>query len=372
MKNKKELLAWYFPNWHVDERNEKWHGKGWTEWEVAKCARPRFEGHSQPKTPLWGYLDESDPKNMELKIKTAKEYGITGFLWDTYWFEDGGYRMKALDEGFFGAKNNEDFKIGLVWCNHDPIYVHPASYLNGSQSLLSGEMSLEGFKKMTNHFIENYFHRPNYLKIQDKVYFGIYAVGKFIDGMCGIKKAREAIEDLRERARTAGIGEMYITGECRNCDFFNDVKENNAYINEIGFDALFRYGWPLPDADKTFPKCEFKDFIDTGIKTFEEDAKNFELPVSITIQAGWDSSPRTVQSDMYENIGFPFLPIINNQNKDDFAKALNAAKEFSERDDFKGEYITLSTWNEWTEGSYLEPDTSFGYAFLEEIKKVFG
>ena len=50
---KAEIYAYYFPNWHVDERNEQWHGKGWTEWNVVKCALPKFEGHYQPRVPLW-------------------------------------------------------------------------------------------------------------------------------------------------------------------------------------------------------------------------------------------------------------------------------------------------------------------------------
>ena len=53
MKNTK-IYAYYFPNWHPDKRNDEWHGKGWTEWEVVKCARPRFEGHYQPLKPLGG------------------------------------------------------------------------------------------------------------------------------------------------------------------------------------------------------------------------------------------------------------------------------------------------------------------------------
>ena len=367
--SQKELLAWYFPNWHPDERNAKWHGKGWTEWEVTKCARPRFEGHHQPKVPLWGYLDESDPNVMELKIRTAKEYGITGFLWDTYWFEDGGFRMKALDEGFFGAKNNEDFKIGLAWCNHDPIYVHPGSYYNKCQSLLSGSMSLDGFRKMTDHFIKNYFCRKNYLRINGKVFFGIYAVQTFVNGMGGLTEAHAALDDLRERVKKAGLGEMYITGDCGNCMISQSKDEVNSYVNAIGFDALFRYGWPV-DFDK-FPCYDFKEYVDDGIATYKKDAEFFDLPVSITVQSGWDSSPRTVQSDMFENVGYPFFPICLNTNLKDYARALRAAKDFSDSDGYKGEFVTLSTWNEWTEGNYLEPDTEFGYGFLEEIKKVF-
>ena len=34
--------------------------------------------------------------------------------------------------------------------------------------------------------------------------------------------------------------------------------------------------------------------------------------------------------------------------------------------------ITLNAWNEWTEGSYLLPDTVTGTAYLEQVRAVFG
>jgi hypothetical protein len=71
-----DLYAYYFPNWHQDRRNDIWHGKGWTEWEVLKCARPRFPGHNQPLVPLWGYEDEADPAVMDKKILCAKELSL--------------------------------------------------------------------------------------------------------------------------------------------------------------------------------------------------------------------------------------------------------------------------------------------------------
>lgn len=93
MKNVKKY-AWYFPNWHPTPLNDRWHGKGWTEWECVKHASPKFEGHVQPKVPLWGYEDESDPKVFEKKIQTAHDYGIDGFIFDFYWFKQGPYRRE--------------------------------------------------------------------------------------------------------------------------------------------------------------------------------------------------------------------------------------------------------------------------------------
>lgn len=54
------VASYYFPNYHLgDARNEKKFGKGWSEWELVKAAKPRFNGHHQPNIPAWGYTDES-------------------------------------------------------------------------------------------------------------------------------------------------------------------------------------------------------------------------------------------------------------------------------------------------------------------------
>jgi hypothetical protein len=42
------------------------------------------------------------------------------------------------------------------------------------------------------------------------------------------------------------------------------------------------------------------------------------------------------------------------------------------KDVMKSPFITVNSWNEWTETSYLEPDDLYGYGYLEAIKDVFG
>jgi len=34
--------------------------------------------------------------------------------------------------------------------------------------------------------------------------------------------------------------------------------------------------------------------------------------------------------------------------------------------------LNINSWNEWTEGSYLEPDTVHGMKYLEAVRDVFG
>ena len=87
---------------------------------------------------------------------------------------------------------------------------------------------------------------------------------------------------------------------------------------------------------------------------------------------GWDSSPRTLQSEIYENVGYPWSVVTVDRSVAEFERGLRAMKEFAERPDFRGNMVTLTTWNEWTEGNYLEPDARFGYGFLDAVRRVFG
>ena len=109
-----DIAAYYFPNYHpTDDRNNSFHGPGWSEWELVRNATPRFPGHQQPKVPAWGYTDESDPKEMARKIKAAADHGIDAFIFDWYYYDDGPFLENALETGFFGAPNSHRLRFAI-------------------------------------------------------------------------------------------------------------------------------------------------------------------------------------------------------------------------------------------------------------------
>ena len=367
---KTKIYAYYFPNWHVDKRNEEWHGKNWTEWEVVKCARSRFEGHEQPWTPLWGYEDESDPEVMEKKIRAAKDYGIDGFIFDTYYYDDGPYRARCLDEGFLKAKSGSDFEFAVMWCNHDAIYAHPSPRTIISPVLKSGAVTEKDFVGITNAFIEKYFSRPNYMRVDGKLFFVIYNVGKLLGELGGEAETKRILEEFRQRVRNAGLGEMQLA-----CvpdiieNLLDQPEELNRLLKNLGIDQGLRYWWPVKYNDNRLT-VEYKDFVDAGIGTFRQDADFYDIPCSVHVMSGLDQSPRTIQSETYENLNvYPWYAVVVNCTPNEYERALRAAVDFAERKDYKGKFVTV-IWNEWTEGNFIEPDEKNGYAYLEAIKKV--
>ncbi len=372
MKKRPVIATYYFPNWHSDPRIEALHGKGWTEWEVAKHATVRAPGQRQPRVPLWGYRDESRPEVMMQKIAAAKRYGIDAFIFDWYCFNDGPYRQRCLNDGFLKAPNCQDIKFCMMWCNHNPIYVHPGNYWKPAEPNWHGEdISPETFRRETELYIEKYFRQPNYLRVDGGLYFSIWQPQVLIRSLGGEEPARQLIAEFREKVRKAGLGELNLGARCDEYDRGpGKMEAYEALVRRVGFDSVCDYGWS--GRNDSFPTVEYADWMPKGLAEMADKCKRFNLPYSPACPPGWDVSPRTVQSDMYENRGYPFEPIVINDCPDLFEMALREVKKMYDTGLSKSEMIQIPCWNEWTEGAYLEPDTHYGYGFLDAVRNVFG
>lgn len=365
-KKKPLIAAYYFPNWHVDGRNEKLHGKNWTEWRVVQYATPRFPGHEQPKVPQWGYDDEAVPADMARKIAAAADHGIDAFIFDWYYFADGSYRERCLREGFLKASNRDRLKFALMWANHDPIYAHPGSYRNPAEMLWSGSIDPATFFHCTEHVIKHYFTQPNYLRIRDGLYFSIWNWKRLTESLGGLHAVRMHINDFRIRVEKAGLGKLHL--DCM-AGYPDNCSELNHFIDTAGIDSVSNY---TSLRGTGFPSFEFDEMTDLNNKAMFQMSRQIKTTYNPVVTTGYDNSPRTVQSDIYEDVGYPFNAVAVNNGPEHWKRALLLAKEFVESDTANCDILHLSCWNEWTEGAYLEPDRQDGYKRLEALRDVFG
>jgi hypothetical protein len=371
-----EVGAYYFPNYHRDPRNERVHGPGWTEWELLKQAQPRFPGHPQPKIPLWGYEDEANPRVMARKIAAAADHGLNHFLFDWYWYEDGPFLGRCLDEGFLQAPNRDRLKFALMWANHDWLNIMPAKK-GGPHSLqYPGAISRAGFDAATDHIVANYFSQPNSWKIDGSPYFSFYELMTLVRGLGGIDETRAALESFRAKTRAAGLPGLHLNAVVWGVQILpNEVKlkNPNEMLQALGFDSVTSYVWIHHVSPAQFPATPYDDIAAASVKVWTRLSSEFSLPYFPNVTMGWDPSPRTVQSEEFSNAGYPWMATLEGNTPQRFEVALREAKTFLDRrSPALPRILTINAWNEWTEGSYLEPDTVHGLGYLQAIQNVFG
>ncbi len=368
------VACYYFPNYHPgDPRNVQRKGADWTEWELIKAAKPRFPGHHQPKIPEWGYLDESDPRVMEKKIAAAADHGINAFIFDWYYYDDGPFLNRCLDEGYLKAQNNQRVKFSLMWANHNWADIFP--YKRGAEQtpLFLGQVTPETFTRIGEHVIQKYFLHPSYWRIEGKPYFSFYDLSKLMENFGSVEATRAALDRFRAQATASGLpglhlnavvwGRAILPGE-------GQVADPKKLVNDLGFDSVTSYVWvhhvPLPEQ-----QTDYQQVRDQYLKYWDSAEAKYDVPYFPNVTMGWDPSPRCRQSDEFGNFGYPFTNTISGNTPERFREALEITRDRLRKRTEGPRIFNINCWNEWTEGSYLEPDQRHGMRYLEAVRDTF-
>ncbi|WUJ75311.1 glycoside hydrolase family 99-like domain-containing protein [Kribbella soli] len=372
-----KILAYYFPDWHADPRNAKWFGQDWDEWKLLEAAKPRFDGHRQPRVPLDGRFDEATPAAAEHQIRIAKKYGVDGFLVDYYWYDDGPYLQGALDDGLLAARNSDDIKFALMWANHElvNIFPHDDPANDSPQRLKNGAIDRAAFEKLARHVIDTYFARPNYLTIDGRPWLTIYELGNLIVGLGGVEETADALLWFDEQTRQAGFEGLHLDAVIWGVGVLPaaiTLDNPSALVRKLGFRSTTSYVW-VHHADLgrfEFPRAEIGPLRTAAFAEYERYAAELDVPFYPNVTVGWDASPRTAQDREFVRGRYPWTTTFD-PSPEEFREGLLMAKSFLERHGQPHPIITVNAWNEWTEGSALLPDSHNGYGFLEMIRDVF-
>lgn len=351
------VAAYYFPQWHVDPINELRRKKPWAEWEIIKAAKQQFPGHAQPKTPLWGYQMEDSPEVMAQKIDAAASHGVNAFIFDWYYHESGTYLEGALNEGLLKAANRNRIHFAVMWANHK---------LRNE----SGEVSANTFKKISNHLVADYFTNPAYWKIDGKPYFSIYEIGTFITGMGGIQNARNALDYLRARSISAGLKGIHLNvvdWQIRN------RPDAAKLLRILGADSVTTYTWVhhVPLKELGFPTVEYMDVANRYLSYAKLANTKYGVPYYPNVTMGWDPTPRMKIDQPHDGRGYPNTPVIVDNTPENFLTVLHGVKSRLLEASPQNRIVVINAWNEWGEGSYLEPDMQTGMEYLDAICSVY-
>lgn len=387
------VYAYYFPNSGTQNVEKPWDPVNDCEWGLVQRAIPRFEGHQQPKVPLWGYENHSDPTVMSNVIETASTYGVDAFIFDWYWYREirlggkgnGTYLEKELENGFLKAKNDDQMDFALCWCNHDAA---------GNKGIYE---TPEEFEIMTDYIIDNYFTKDSYLRVDGKLYFGIWDMSAFVEmyknewGITDIRMAKAALDNFKAKVKAKGLGDVYISameyyvtavdasaawpGGIPPMDWntaqyleIDDVTDYKLTISKD--DSYMRYD--LDDKGGVYEYSEWSKKQMEAIRKMKSAYNSLEINYIPCLLMGYDVTPRVgPYTDWDVTIGvYPQSPVYyNNSPKAVGNYAMNIRKVLEENNQ---NTVYIYAWNEWAEGSYLEPDTQYGYDYLRMVQSVFG
>lgn len=184
MNNKSaRVIAFYLPQFHPIEENNKYWGKGFTEWTNVGKAKPLFKGHYQPRVPAdLGYYDLRIPEIREQQAELAREAGIEGFCYWHYWFGEG---KELLERPFNDVveSGNPDFPFCLGWANHTwSTRTWTSSKTKFKQTVIA-QMTYPGDEDHINHFYKylKAFKDKRYIKVDSKLLFVVFAPQDFVD-----------------------------------------------------------------------------------------------------------------------------------------------------------------------------------------------
>ncbi len=369
-----KVIAFYLPQFHAIPENDAAHGIGFTEWSNTRKAKPLFEGHYQPRTPLGqNYYCLLDNGVMEKQVELAKQHGIYGFCYYHYWFKNG---KKLLEKPIEMMRKNPklDIPYCLSWANENW-----TKKWDGGNNETIIEQDYGNQEDLIAHveYLCDFFSDPRYIKEDGCPIFLLYKPEL-------VPNLTKMIRTIREHVVANGFPGIKIFVQYPKF-FFNGAKLDlfDGYIQfQPRFIQDFEKDASRSSAKKAIKKMllsmNFRHTVDQiermlsgrgtagqngpTIRDYQDDWNRILAyqPRDRRIIAGaftdWDNTPRNKNGLIYKGA----TPELFQKNMHELVQKVHH--------EYSRPYIFLNAWNEWAEGAYLEPDEKYRYAYLEALQ----
>ena len=293
--------------------------------------------------PVLGYYDEGVPETADWEIKFIAEHGIDfqAFCWyaDQAAAPQQGIRNSIhLHHGFMNAKYSYMTKYAILW---------EAS--NGAHPTSS-----EVFRKyFIPAWIENYFKDSRYMVIDNKPVLMCFGYSRFITDIGGVEAAKAEIDYLREEVRKIGYDDLIL------------IASHNAPSASIcaasGVDAACAYNWGTSGYDLAYTKSRIQQWTNAAVAN-----DTYQVP---TLSVGFNSL--AWHGTRYPNMSVSDYNAALDYIKDEYLAPSNDAA-VNRTKDWQKNFMILSTWNEYGEGTYIMPAEKLnGFGYLDAVRDHF-
>ena len=345
---KVRVLSFYLPQFHPVPENDRWWGKGFTEWTNAARARPSFRGHYQPHLPAdLGFYDLRLAAVMGQQQRLARRYGIEGFI--VYYYNFAGRRILEAPMENLLADKGIDFRFALCWANEN----WTRHWDGGNRSILLEQSYDPATIDSVADDAVRFAADPRALTVGGKPLFLIYR--PFL-----IPDILDVASRLRRRFVEAGFAGVHLV-------YVESMELVSRRIRpaDLGFDAAVEfppqgigkpYTGPLHVTKQGFDG-HVHDYEGTVINALSRDGVGYQRYP--TVFASWDNTARQPLTGTTLHGATPELFQAYVEGK------LDEVENFSIGDE---RLLFVNAWNEWAEGAHLEPDQAYGHRWLAAIR----
>lgn len=337
-----QLIAFYLPQFHPIAENDAWWGKGFTEWTNVVRAPRNFAKHDQPRLPTeLGFYDLRVSETLHRQAKLAREHGIGGFCFYYYWFDGARLLERPLD---LWLRDGPDFPFCICWANEP----WSRRWDGSDAEVLMPQAYSEGFAEKFIVDILPILKDPRYIRVNGAPLLMIYKASD-------LPEPEKVIATWRRIALENGVESLHIAAT----QSFG-ISDPRPY----GMDAAVEFSPPHVGRMLVDPvrvrgvDPEFSGYLEDYIAVASNSiaARKPDYIWYRGLFPRWDNTPRRKRAAHI---------LINDSTKAYGYWLRHLVREALAQKDEKAPLVFINAWNEWAEGAYLEPDETFGRAWLE-------
>jgi lipopolysaccharide biosynthesis protein len=354
---KPQLIAFYLPQYHPIPENDRWWGKGFSEWVNVTRALPMFENHRQPRVPAdLGFYDLRVAEVRCAQAELARQYGISAFCYYYYWFDGRKLLERPLQEVI--QSGSPDFPFLICWANEP----WSRNWDGGNREVLVPQTYGEGWVETFAEDVAPVLLDHRYFRVDEKPVLLIYRAMHIPDCASSLAKLRTV---LLQR----GVEKVHLVAGWLH---LQEDTPPPADPRDLGVDAYFEFpphGLELREVTEKIPvKVEgFAGHIHSYDSAIRSSLGNFRKAGESNryhgVMVSWDNTARLLYKSH----------IVHGATPAKFRGWLRQIVRHSEENqDVSSRLIFINAWNEWAEGTYLEPDSDYGHGWLEAVASASG
>lgn len=347
-----KTIAFYLPQFHPIPENDLWWGKGFTEWANVTRGRQLFRSHYQPRVPTeLGYYDLRLEETLIAQAELAREFGLHGFCYYYYWFD--GKKLLNQPIELMSRSNKVDIGFCVCWANENW-----SRNWDGQNRhvLMEQTYSLESNIALIREMIPM-MKDPRWIRHNGKPVMMVYRISI-------IPNWHDTALAWRDECRKAGLGEIHLCAVRFGLETLHGGPQDHGLDSYVLFPPHESTRVDLRDKVLDLNKdfngqiFDYTAVVDGDLESFEN---GYEWPVHRGAMLGWDNTARRLTDARVFHGATPF----------GFRRWMKGILEQEQKLNTKDESLVfINAWNEWAEGTYLEPDQRWGRNYLRAFSSA--